>query len=147
MMTSQMRAGRARRAFIALGLTGACVGLTLGGTASASAEAAPTADAASACNYNNPITAKRAKVDSINIELRYSTSTRCAWGRITNARVGDAVWTDRSYDGGRTWEKHPEVKVRTGTDTFTDPRYDGGHLMRACAWNHATGHRKCTDWF
>jgi hypothetical protein len=147
MMTSAMRSnGRAKKALVALGLTGASIGLALGGAPSASAAVAPTADAGT-CTFADPITAKRAKVDTINIELRYSTSTRCAWGRITNARVGDAVWTDRSYDGGRTWEKLPEVKVTSGTDTHTASYYDGGHLMRACAWNHSTGHRNCTGWY
>ncbi|MGW5368021.1 DUF2690 domain-containing protein [Streptomyces sp. NPDC004009] len=120
----------------------------LGGTAGATGAAAAGTSAAGSCSFAHPKTVKTAKVDSINIQLRYSTSTRCAWGRIYHADRGDKVWVDRSSDGGRTWDGPLSLTtVRSGSDTHTASRYDGGYVMRACAWNDETHHIKCTGWY
>lgn len=107
----------------------------------------PTA-AQAACSTSNAITAKRATVDSINIELRYSTSSRCAWGRITAADPGDQVWVDRSSNGGASWTGPLGLtKVQSGTDTHTPAYNDAGYVMRACAFNDTTGNIRCTGWY
>ncbi|MGW5773870.1 DUF2690 domain-containing protein [Streptomyces longwoodensis] len=124
----------------------AALTLTVGSTAAEAATAAPQV-AAGTCTFDSPVTARTASAAGVRIELRYSTSTRCAWGRITNANPGHLVWTQRSYDGGRTYEKLPTVEVRTGHDTHTDSYYDGGVLMRACGWDESAGASNCTGWY
>lgn len=120
----------------------------LGGTVAATSAAAAGTSAAGSCTFAHAKTVKTAKVDSINIQLRYSTSTRCAWGRIYNADPGDKVWVDRSSNGGRTWDGPLSLTtVRSGSDTHTASRYDGGYVMRACGWNDSTHHIKCTGWY
>ncbi|MDD9381362.1 DUF2690 domain-containing protein [Streptomyces sp. ZAF1911] len=122
-------------------------GLGLTGT---TAHAAGTAGAGVlACSTSNAVTPiPTAKVDTITIELRYSTSSRCAWGRITTADPGDQVWVDRSSDGGRTWAGPWGVTtVQSGTDTHTPAYNDAGYKMRACAKNDSTGHVHCTGWY
>ena len=82
------------------------------------------------------------------IELRYTNVTQCAWGRISNGRVGDEVWTDRSFDGGGTWQPRLGLAaITSGADVFTVQYRDSGVLMRACG--KATDHPEvaCTDWF
>lgn len=102
-----------------------------------------------ACSTSNAVTPiPRAYVDSITIELRYSTSSRCAWGRITTADPGDKVWVDRSTTGGRTWTGPlGTTTVQTGSDTHTAAYNDAGYVMRACAWNDSTGNVHCTGWY
>ncbi|MFC4330627.1 DUF2690 domain-containing protein [Streptomyces andamanensis] len=120
----------------------------LGGTVAATSATAADTSAAGTCTFAGPKTVKTAKVDSINIELRYSTSTRCAWGRIYSADPGDKVWVDRSSDKGKSWDGPLSMTaVKSGSDTHTASRYDGGYVMRACAWNDSTGHIKCTGWY
>ncbi|MCJ0870682.1 DUF2690 domain-containing protein [Streptomyces sp. AP-93] len=102
-----------------------------------------------ACSTSNAVTPiDYAWVDSIRIELRYSTSSRCAWGRITNADPGDKVWVDRSTTGGTTWNGPLGMTtVQFGTDTHTPAYNDAGYKMRACAWNDSTGLVRCTGWY
>ncbi|MCX5407363.1 YjfA family protein [Streptomyces sp. NBC_00335] len=120
-------------------------GLGLTGTA---AQAAGTG--VLACSTSNAVTPiPTVKVDNtIVIELRYSTSSRCAWGRITNADPGDQVWVDRSSNGGTTWAGPWGVTtVQSGTDTHTPAYNDAGYKMRACAKNDSTGTVRCTGWY
>ncbi|MBZ4318783.1 DUF2690 domain-containing protein [Streptomyces huiliensis] len=121
----------------------------LGGTATAAhaANAGPQAPAM-ACSTSNAITAKTATVDSIHIELRYSKSSRCAWGRITAADPGDKVWVDRSSNGGSSWDGPLGMTtVQSGSDTHTPAFNDAGYVMRACGWNDSTGNLRCTGWY
>ncbi|MCX4546068.1 DUF2690 domain-containing protein [Streptomyces sp. NBC_01565] len=118
-------------------------GLGLTGTA---AQAAPSG--AAACSTSNAVTKRTASVDSIQIELRYSTSSRCAWGRIYSADPGDKVWVDRSSNGGGSWEGPMGMTtVNSGSDTHTPAYNDAGFVMRACAWNDTTTTTRCTGWY
>ncbi|RZQ63917.1 glycoside hydrolase family 76 protein [Amycolatopsis suaedae] len=83
--------------------------------------------------------------------LHVSDADGMAWGSIDDGVRGDAVWLDRSWDGGRTWEgllgKAAIPDTWTGTRTLmyniSDP---GGHrrgLIRACGDAAGVG---CTDW-
>ncbi|MFD9458299.1 DUF2690 domain-containing protein [Streptomyces sp. NPDC059985] len=124
-------------------------GLGLTGTA---AQAAPGSAAggasAMACSTSNAVTKRTGSVDSIRIELRYSTSSRCAWGRIYNADPGDKLWVDRSSDGGGSWTGPMGMTtVNSGTDTHTPAYDDAGYVMRACAWNDTSGTTRCTGWY
>ncbi|MFF0431456.1 DUF2690 domain-containing protein [Streptomyces sp. NPDC004327] len=123
--------------------------LGVAGTTATTAQAAGTgAPATLACSTANATSPRTAMVDSIHIELRYSTSSRCAWGRITTADPGDKVWVDRSTDGGRTWTGPMGMTtVQTGSDTHTPAYDDAGYVMRACAWNDTTGTTRCTSWY
>ncbi|MET8543649.1 DUF2690 domain-containing protein [Kitasatospora sp. NPDC004799] len=133
----------------ALLVAGVALATGFAGATATGATAAPASAAslAGTCTFDSPITARTASVGTVRIELRYSTTTRCAWGRITHATPGDWVWTQRSYDGGKTFERLDIVEVRSGSDTHTASRYDSGLLMRACANNHLTGATNCTAWY
>ncbi|MFJ9575142.1 DUF2690 domain-containing protein [Streptomyces sp. NPDC101191] len=123
--------------------------LGLGGAATAAQAApAPGQAAALACSTSNATSPRTASVDGIFIELRYSTSSRCAWGRITHADPGDKVWVDRSSNGGSSWEGPLGMTtVQTGSDTHTPAYNDAGYKMRACAWNDTTTNIRCTGWY
>ncbi|MFE7757727.1 hypothetical protein [Streptomyces sp. NPDC057429] len=48
-----------------------------------------------------------------SVELRYSPSAQCGWGRVFG-NPGTTVWVDRSSDGGSTWQgKLGEVAITT----------------------------------
>ncbi|MFF9482745.1 DUF2690 domain-containing protein [Streptomyces sp. NPDC014733] len=130
----------------------ASAALATGFAGTTAATAAPTAPAAAAspagtCTFASPITARTASAGTVKIELRYSTTTRCAWGRVTHATPGDWVWTQRSYNGGKTFERLDIAEVKSGSDTHTASRYDGKVKMRACALNHRTNVTGCTAWY
>ncbi|MEU7020041.1 DUF2690 domain-containing protein [Streptomyces sp. NPDC046203] len=119
-----------------------------GGTAQAAQTTTTGTTGTLACSTSSATTPRTATVDTIHIELRYSTSSRCAWGRITNADPGDQVWVDRSSNGGSSWSGPLGLTtVQYGTDTYTPAYSDAGYVMRACAWNDTTGHIKCTGWY
>jgi predicted alpha-1,6-mannanase (GH76 family) len=83
--------------------------------------------------------------------LHVSDVDGMAWGSIDNGVTGDAVWLDRSWDGGRTWEgllgKASVPDTWTGTRTLmyniADPRNHRRGLIRACGDAQAVG---CTEW-
>jgi hypothetical protein len=81
-------------------LVAAALFSTLGAVGAAQAEPSVEAAAGTCSHGSDACTARTAAVDTIRIELRYSPSIRCSWGRITNADPGDQVWVDRSYDNG-----------------------------------------------
>ncbi|MGW2180728.1 DUF2690 domain-containing protein [Streptomyces sp. NPDC001732] len=104
--------------------------------------------AAGTCTFDSPITAKSASVGSATVQLRYSTTTRCAWGRVLNARVGDFVYVERRYPDGHSDAYLPgasATEVKTGSDAHTPSYYDGGVQMRACAVTRTTSN--CTGWY
>lgn len=83
--------------------------------------------------------------------LHVSDVDGMAWGSIDDGVPGDAVWLDRSWDGGRTWEgllgKASIPSTWTGTRTLmyniSDPRHHRRGLVRACGDAQAVA---CTDW-
>ncbi|MER7521082.1 DUF2690 domain-containing protein [Streptomyces sp. NPDC126499] len=122
--------------------------LGFGGTATAAQASTVSTASAMACSTSNATTPRTASVDGIRIELRYSTSSRCAWGRITAADPGDKVWVDRSSNGGASWTGPLGMTtVQYGSDTHTPAYNDAGYVMRACAWNDSTGNIRCTGWY
>ncbi|MET8849202.1 glycoside hydrolase family 76 protein [Amycolatopsis sp. NPDC004625] len=74
-----------------------------------------------------------------------------AWASIDQGVPGDAVWLDRSWDGGATWDgllgKASIPGTWTGTRTLmynlTDPVHHRRGLVRACGDAQAVG---CTAW-
>lgn len=85
------------------------------------------------------------------LRLHVSDPDGMAWASIDNGRTGDAVWLDRSWDGGSTWEgllgKASVPDTWTGTRTLmynlTDPVGHRRGLLRACGDAQAVA---CTAW-
>lgn len=83
--------------------------------------------------------------------LHVSDVDGMAWGSVDNGVTGDAVWLDRSWDGGSTWEgllgKASIPSTWTGTRTLmyniSDPRNHHRGLVRACGDANGVG---CTEW-
>jgi hypothetical protein len=103
-----------------------------------------TAAAAEGCNYNNPRTVASTSIRSRGIELRYNGT--CAWGRIFGS-VGDLVWVDRSFDGGRTWEQLSVTRINSGGSNHTEAYNNRGNLMRACGKAGNYPEVACTTWW
>ncbi|WP_405975098.1 glycoside hydrolase family 76 protein [Streptomyces sp. NBC_00988] len=85
------------------------------------------------------------------VRLHVSDADDMAWASIDNGTSGDAVWLDRSWDGGATWDgllgKASIPSTWTGTRTLmyniTDPRNHKRGLVRACGDAAGVG---CTNW-
>ncbi|MGX9885203.1 glycoside hydrolase family 76 protein [Streptomyces sp. NPDC002276] len=85
------------------------------------------------------------------VQLHVSDADDMAWASIDNGSTGDAVWLDRSWDGGATWDgllgKASVPSTWTGTRTLmyniTDPRDHRRGLVRACGDAAGVG---CTNW-
>ncbi|MCX4237429.1 glycoside hydrolase family 76 protein [Streptomyces ortus] len=90
-------------------------------------------------------------VNGRTLRLHVSDADSAAWASIDDAVAGDAVWLDRSWDRGATWEgllgKASVPGSWTGTRTLmyniTDPVGHRRGWIRACA--DAAG-VTCTDW-
>lgn len=85
------------------------------------------------------------------LRLHFSEADSMAWASIDNGVTGDAVWLDRSWDRGATWEgllgKAAIPGTWTGTRTLmynvTDPVGHRRGWIRACGDANAV---TCTDW-
>jgi hypothetical protein len=85
------------------------------------------------------------------ISLHLSDADAMAWGSIDNGTSGDAVWLDRTWDGGPTWDgllgKAAVPGGWTGTRTLmynlADPVNHARGMIRACG---DAGGIQCTDW-
>lgn len=85
------------------------------------------------------------------VRLHVSDADDMAWASIDGGTTGDAVWLDRSWDGGATWDgllgKASIPSTWTGTRTLmyniTDPRNHKRGLVRACGDAAGVG---CTNW-
>jgi predicted alpha-1,6-mannanase (GH76 family) len=85
------------------------------------------------------------------IRLHVSDADAMAWGSIDNGTVNDAVWIDRSWTDGSTWDgplgRASVPGSWTGTRTLmynlADPANRKRGLIRACG--DAAG-IQCTDW-
>ncbi|WP_327399938.1 glycoside hydrolase family 76 protein [Streptomyces sp. NBC_01288] len=85
------------------------------------------------------------------VRLHVSDADDMAWASVDNGTTGDAVWLDRSWDGGATWDgllgKASIPSTWTGTRTLmyniTDPRNHKRGLVRACGDAAGVG---CTNW-
>ncbi|GAA3017547.1 DUF2690 domain-containing protein [Streptomyces fulvorobeus] len=104
-----------------------------------------TAQAAEGCTYDNPRTVASTSIRSRGIELRYNGT--CAWGRITNGSVGDLVWVDRSFDGGRNWTQLHVARINTGGSQKTEAYNNKRNLMRACGKASNYPEVACTTWW
>jgi predicted alpha-1,6-mannanase (GH76 family) len=90
-------------------------------------------------------------VNGRRLVLHVSDVDGMAWGSIDDGTTGDAVWLDRSWDGGKTWEgllgKASIPSTWTGTRTLmyniSDPRDHRRGVIRACGDADAVA---CTDW-
>ncbi len=96
-----------------------------------------------------PVSEKR--VNGRRIVLHVSNADGMAWGSIDDGTVGDAVWLDRSWDGGPTWDgllgKASIPGTWTGTRTLmynlSDPSHHRRGILRACGDARGIA---CTDW-
>lgn len=85
------------------------------------------------------------------ISLHLSDADAMAWASIDLGATGDAVWIDRTWDNGATWDgllgKASIPGGRTGTRTLmynlADPGQHRRGMVRACG--DAAG-VQCTDW-
>ncbi|MFJ2256829.1 glycoside hydrolase family 76 protein [Streptomyces sp. NPDC087844] len=90
-------------------------------------------------------------VNGRTLRLHVSDPDSAAWASIDNGVAGDAVWLDRSWDRGATWEgllgRASVPGSWTGTRTLmyniTDPVGHRRGWIRACG--DAAG-VSCTDW-
>lgn len=106
-------------------------------------------DPSSAQQESFPVPAKN--LNGRQLELHVSDADDMAWAGIDHGVTGDAVWLDRSWDGGATWEgllgRASIPATWTGTRTLmyniTDPRNHRRGLVRACGDAAAVG---CTNW-
>lgn len=85
------------------------------------------------------------------IVLHVSDADGMAWASIDDGTTGNAVWLDRSWDGGATWEgllgKASIPSTWTGTRTLMHNISDVPHhrrgIVRACGDANGVA---CTDW-
>ncbi|MFI2378394.1 glycoside hydrolase family 76 protein [Streptomyces sp. NPDC018964] len=135
------------------------LGLALAGLVALPAPArAATPVCALACDTLDPSRAARdtfpvpaRTINGRTLRLHVSDPDSMAWASIDNAVTGDAVWLDRSWDRGATWEpllgKASVPGSWTGTRTLmyniTDPVGHRRGWIRACG--DAAG-VACTDW-
>jgi rhamnogalacturonyl hydrolase YesR len=85
------------------------------------------------------------------IVLHVSDADAMAWASIDNGTVGNAVWLDRSWDGGASWEgllgRATIPNTWTGTRTLmynlADPSHHRRGVVRACGDANGV---QCTDW-
>ncbi|MER5432652.1 glycoside hydrolase family 76 protein [Streptomyces sp. NPDC002588] len=119
---------------------------------------AATAVCALACDTLDPSKAQQEtfpvadrNINGRILRLHVSDPDSMAWASIDNGVTGDAVWLDRSWDRGATWEpllgKASIPSTWTGTRTLmyniTDPVGHRRGWIRACGDAAAV---TCTDW-
>ena len=99
-----------RRRLPGLTTVGALLLGVLPGTVSAPANAAAavcflscdTLDPSRAAQEAFPV--PQVDLNGRKLVLHVSDADGMAWGSIDNGGTGDAVWLDRSWDGGSTWD-------------------------------------------
>ncbi|MEU0333553.1 glycoside hydrolase family 76 protein [Streptomyces sp. NPDC006193] len=119
---------------------------------------APAAVCSLHCDATDPsrATQETFPVAEVNVNgrllrLHVDDAAGMAWASIDRGRPDDAVWLDRSWDGGATWEgllgKAAVPATRTGARTLMYNLYDpGAHrrgLLRACGDAQGV---TCTAW-
>jgi predicted alpha-1,6-mannanase (GH76 family) len=85
------------------------------------------------------------------LRLHVSAADGMAWASIDSAQPNDAVWLDRSWDGGPTWDgllgRSTVPGTWTGTRTLmynlSDPSHHRRGMVRACGDGAGIA---CTDW-
>ncbi|GAA3857963.1 hypothetical protein GCM10022243_24520 [Saccharothrix violaceirubra] len=93
-------------------------------------------------NGDNPVVMPNGRI----VELRASNTTKCAWGRISEATPAEEIWTDRTNLDGSGYEGFlGYIRVETGTGAHTEPFDNNGKLIRACG--SSAGRIDCTGWF
>ncbi|MFF9373878.1 glycoside hydrolase family 76 protein [Streptomyces griseoluteus] len=134
--------------------------LALGGVLALPSPArAATAVCALSCDTLDPSRARQESfpapdrtVNGRLLRLHVSEPDSMAWASVDQGKQGDAVWLDRSWDRGASWDgllgKASIPSSWTGTRTLmynvTDPVAHRRGWVRACA--DAAG-VSCTDWF
>jgi hypothetical protein len=123
-----------------------------------SAEASPADGCARAVNQPNASTAPGSKTLFRRvIELRHSTSTHCAWGRIRQASPGDKVWVNQKrFPSGTRKDLSGEDGFRGqafvgagATQAFTPDAFDDKDPVKMQACGKAANRVEivCTEWF
>lgn len=151
------------RLMVRAGSVAATVAFIIVGTAApghASTNSWPPCDGLDPAAYvSDPSTPASNALGGTFIDLRYSPSWQCAWGRVSIAYTGGEVWVDRSSDRGNTWE--PQLgfnnQLQRGDPLANGQGYwyngyttmwdDQGVMMRACGRAYVDGYIVCTAWF
>jgi hypothetical protein len=155
-------AGRAPALVVVLVVAAAIAPLGPVGMASAASAGvvAPSASTVCAlyCDTRDPSLAQQEtfpveekRVNGRRIVLHVSDADGMGWASIDDGTTGDAVWLDRSWDGGVTWDgllgKASIPGTWTGTRTLMHNLYDPSHhrrgVVRACGDAHGVA---CTAW-
>lgn len=110
------------------------------------------------CDTRDPLLARQEtfpvperRQNNRRIVLHVSDVDGMAWGSIDDGTTGNAVWLDRSFDGGATWEgllgRASIPGTWTGTRTLmyniSDPSLHRRGVIRACGDANGVS---CTDW-
>ncbi|WP_367131279.1 hypothetical protein [Saccharothrix sp. HUAS TT1] len=91
---------------------------------------------------DNPVTTPNGRV----VELRASNRTRCAWGRLSDGKPGEEIWTDRkNLDGSGYRGFLGYTRIQSGNGAHTEAFDNDARLMRACG--SSEGRIECTGWF
>ncbi|MEU4444520.1 hypothetical protein AB0K14_12105 [Actinosynnema sp. NPDC050801] len=91
---------------------------------------------------DNPVVMQNGRT----VELRASNRTRCAWGRLSEAKPAEEIWTDRKNLDGSGYEGFlGHTRVASGTGAHTEAFGNDRKLMRACGSSEGT--IECTGWF
>ncbi|MEU4743406.1 hypothetical protein AB0G02_23490 [Actinosynnema sp. NPDC023658] len=91
---------------------------------------------------DNPVTMRNGRV----VELRTSNRTRCAWGRLSDAKPAEEIWTDRKNVDGSDYQGFlGYTRVQSGNGAHTEAFDNNAKLLRACG--SSEGRIECTGWF
>ncbi|WP_158840773.1 glycosyl hydrolase [Saccharothrix deserti] len=91
---------------------------------------------------DNPVVMANSRV----VELRASNRTRCAWGRLSEGKPGEEIWTDRKNLDGSDYQGFlGHTRIESGNGAHTEAFGNDRRLMRACA--SAERRIECTGWF
>ncbi|MEU4745276.1 glycoside hydrolase family 76 protein [Actinosynnema sp. NPDC023658] len=113
------------------------------------------------CDARDPALAAGERVAQVvpagtrQVSLRFDGSETMGWAVIAGGGQGDAVWLDRSFDAGVTWE--PKVGAttvpagyggwRTLMHNVDDWANLGVGLLRACGQPAGSAAIACTSWY
>jgi hypothetical protein len=94
---------------------------------------------------------------TFKVELRYSSSSRYAWGRVTMLAPSSStakayhIWTDRqkssSAEGQMCQVNRDGGFLRSGGQDWTSAISDAGYVMRACFKLRDYAAVTCTGWY
>jgi predicted alpha-1,6-mannanase (GH76 family) len=99
--------------------------------------------------------AQSVPVGTRRVALHFDSSETMGWAVISGGGQGDAVWLDRSYDAGVTWQPKLGSTTtpagyggwRTSMHNVDDWANLGVGLLRACGQPAGSSSIACTSWY